>query len=174
MEVSILGKNSIKIRGKHSGVMVDPGIEISKTTADAVLTLDFNEFSSTSKIVDFRVVINGPGEYEVGGIKISAASFLNKNVYSLNVDSIRILLGKTSVIEKSPESDYKMLILNTDSKIDSSVLASFEPRVVILYGENSKEVAKSLGKENISVCSRFLIAGDKLPQETEVVMLENK
>jgi len=173
MEVALLDKTSLRIKSKHTNFVVDPFEKLSKISTDAVLILSGDNID-LSKVTDYRVVIKSPGEYEVGGIKISAIDLDGATVYGLTVDSVDILLAKTSSVTKISEKlkEYQIAIFNVDSEINQTVVTALEPRVVILYGEKATAAAKALGKEDAQVLQKFSAGEDKLPVEMQVVVLK--
>lgn len=172
MEVALLDKTSLRIKSKHTNFVVDPSEKLPKTSADAIIILS-GDSVNLSKITDYRVVIKSPGEYEVGGIKISAIDIEGSTAYGLTVDNIDLLLAKTSSITKVSEKlmEYQIAIFNVDSEINQTVVTALEPRAVILYGEKANDAAKALGKEDAQVLQKFSVFEDKLPEEMQVVVL---
>ena len=171
MDISILSKNSIRIRSKHAALVVDPTEDLAKTNADGIILLSNSNFD-IGRILDYRIVIEGAGEYEVGGVKISVENRGEGFVYSLLVDGIKIVLGKISVIGKIQDSANAcdIALLNADSDLKTTI-TSLEPKVVILYGDKKLDGVKLLGKEGIPAVQKFTITKDKLPTEMEVILL---
>ncbi len=173
VDVSILSKNSIKIKGKSASFVIDPVEEIQKIAADAVVFLKYNENESgASRVTDFRAILKGFGEYEVGGVRILATQSDENLLYALSIDGISIFLARTSGLAKIQEvGEYNILVLNVDSDFKDPMVTSFSPKIVILYGEKASDAAKMLGKE-ASKSQKFSISVDKLPLEMEVIILE--
>ncbi len=71
MDISIIGNQSIKLKGKQATFIVDPTKEMPKTAADAIILLNGLENMDISRVTDSRITIQGAGGYEVGGVKIS-------------------------------------------------------------------------------------------------------
>ena len=88
MEIAILSKNSLRIKGKNAVLSVDP-----QDKQDASAALIFPQSSDSLNTDGAEVIIDGPGEYETGGIKITATKYDEDLVYSLTVDSVSILIG---------------------------------------------------------------------------------
>jgi hypothetical protein len=172
MEVTLLDKTSLRIKSKHTNFVVDPFDKLPKISTDAVIILSADTID-LSKVTDYRVVVKSPGEYEVGGVKISGIDVDGVTVYGLTVDNIDILLAKASSVTKVSEKlkEYDIAIFNVDSEINQTVVTALEPRVVVLYGEKANEAAKALGKENVEKLQKFTAAKDKLPEEMQVVVL---
>lgn len=171
MDVTLLDKTSLKIKSKYANFIVDPFENLSKISSDAIIVL--SDKTDISRVIDYRVVIKAPGEYEVGGIKISGIDLEGSTVYGLTIDGIDVLLAKTSSISKISEKlkEYEIAILNVDSEINQSVVTALEPRIVVLYGEKAKESAKAMGKESVEVLQKFSAVEGKLPEEMQIVVL---
>ncbi|HSW47599.1 MAG TPA: hypothetical protein VLG67_00820 [Candidatus Saccharimonadales bacterium] len=169
MEISILSKSSIRIKGKSSVLSVDP---TQKTECNAVILLA-NETSGV-KINDEDVVFNGPGEYEAGGVKITGYRVESDLAFSINIDSINLTLGKLSTLSKFQNKlkEANILVVNCNELIDASFLTSMASSVIIFYGEKAAEVGKAIGAENVKNLSKYATTIDKLPAEVETVILE--
>jgi hypothetical protein len=172
MDIQIFGPDSLKIKSKKTTLAVDPKSSIQKFEADAILLLDKN--SDTTRINDFRVIINAEGEYEISGLKISGVASQDNTIFTIISENVPTLIAKASSLGKiSSEKigEYKILIVNADSDLDQGRITAMEPRIVILYGEKAKEVAKTLGKEGAAVSSKITVSEDKLPEEMDVLIL---
>lgn len=172
VDVSVLSKDSIKIKGKNSSFVIDPMAQIQKVSADAVVFLkDMEERPAIERVTDYRVIIKGVGEYEVAGTRILGTKSDGNFLYSLSVDGISILLARTCGLAKTQEAgDYNILILNVDCDFKDTMVTSFSPSAVILYGEKAADAVGMLG-EKASKSQKFSVASDKLPLEMEVVIL---
>lgn len=173
VDVLTLDKNSIKIRGKSSSFVINPKPKIPKVGADAVILLgETAEEEGVLRVVDHRVVIKGAGEYEVAGTRIIGTTISGNFLYSLSIDNISVFIARTSALSKTQEAgDYNVLILNVDSDFKDTMVTAFSPNAVLLFGEKASDALKMLGKE-VSRSQKFSIVVDKLPSETEVVLLE--
>lgn len=174
MDVVFLGGKTLRIKGKNGAIVVNPTSSISKTEADAiVLSSNFPDFSDV-KVEGSRITIKGPGEYELGGIKISAISRNNDSINIVDVDNVKILLGDGLAIEKNHEKTegFDIAVINADNEFDYSIISSLEPKVLIVYGEKKNQVLKSLGKEDAPKSSKFSTTFEKLPSEMQVVSFE--
>ena len=176
MEITYFPKNCIKIKGKHSALVVDP-IKSVKTSAPAVVLL--NTVKDTASLLsselekESRVVIVGPGEYEVSGLKITGSRYEgDETVYTVLIDNIEILLTKGSVLEKvhTKVKEHQIVICNANTMVSGSSILAVSPKLVILYGEKAKEVASQMGK-TLKPVNKLSVTGDKIPLEVEVVLL---
>lgn len=158
MDITWLGHSCFKIKGKQATVITDPfspslGYPMSKTTADIVTVSHSHPgHSYTEGISGTHKIINGPGEYEVGGVLfIGLETFHDsekgkksgKNtVYLMEVDEISIChlgdLGHTlnaEQLEEMGKVDILLAPVGGLSTINASGAAEavrqFEPRIVI-------------------------------------------
>lgn len=77
MEISYIGHSSFRIKSKKTVIVTDPfdpamvGLKNPKVEADIVtVSHDHHDHNFLGAVKNYRKVINGPGEYEVGGISI--------------------------------------------------------------------------------------------------------
>lgn len=174
MDIVFLGGKTLKIKGKNAAFVVNPTSSIGKTEADAILISgNFIDFSDL-KVQSSRITIKGAGEYELGGIKISAISKDGDLINIVDVDNVKILLGDGLAIEKNHEKTegFDIAVINADNEFDYSIISSLEPKVLIVYGEKKNLVLKSLGKEDTVKSSKFSTTFEKLPSEMQVVSFE--
>lgn len=171
MDISIIGKNSIKVKGKEATFIIDPGREMPKTPADAVILLNGNENVDISKVADSRIIISGPGGYEIGGAKVSGTTTAKGTLYRLFIDGITIILGRASETKAEGFSSCQVLVINTDTEFSESFVTSLEPKIVAVYGDKKTESAKTIGAENVQTMTKLTTTKDKLPEKMEVVVL---
>ena len=172
MDVQTLGEGSLKIKRKKTTLAIDPATSIQKFDADAILLTGIE--GDINRVTNYRVIIDGVGEYEVSGLKIVGIKAEDGLVFSLISENVRTLVGKVSSLKQiSAEKigDYQVVIINADTDASESMITAMEPSIVVLYGLKAKETAKALGKEAVSVQSKISFAEDKLPEETQVLVL---
>lgn len=171
MDISIVGKNSIKLKGKRVCFIVDPSKEIPKTSADAIILLNGQENMDISRVTDSRIIINGAGGYEISGTKVSGTTTSKGTLYRISMDEIIIIVGRAAETKEEGFNACQVAIVNAESDFNESFVTTLEPKMVLLYGEKSKEEAKALGAENISSSPKISITKDKLPEKMETVVL---
>lgn len=172
MDVTLLDKATIKIKGKKTGLIVDPTDKTPKTPADAILLL--NKEGDTKRVEGFRLIVNDDGEYEVGGVKITGTSALDSGIsYDVNVDGTRMILAKTSTLEKLSDkaNEAEVALLNVDSLLNEAVIASLEAKTIILYGDKADEGLKALGKKDLTPFKKVTVGKEKLPEDGETQIL---
>ena len=173
MEIALVSSSCIKLRGKQASLVIHPDAS-AKTAADGVLVFDTTPIND-SKIEGSRLTVQGIGEYEVGGIKISAGG--NKEagfIYTVKIDGLEVLIAKTGALEKEQDKlkESDVMVLRCDGSINQSVIPAISPKLLVLFGEKCEEIVKSLGKENSTPVSKVQVTADKLPIEMEVTVLE--
>lgn len=183
MEIWHIGHSCFKIKGKGITLITDPfdpemvGLKFPQIEADIVTISHNHEDHNRAGLIEGSpVVIFGPGEYEVKGVKIIGIQSFhdNKNgeergkntVFQINIDGISLVhlgdLGQklaTEKIEKIQDPDVLFLPVGGNYTIDPKqaveVLAQFEPAIVIPM-HYLDEKAKNSGIEGLLPVSQFL------------------
>lgn len=204
MDIYFLGLTSVRLRGRKTTIVIDPfdkeslQAQLSKETkgdlaavrqvqfepvaADAILRTHRNsQQAGLSKVSGFRVVIEGPGEYEVGGVGIIGIQLGQVTTYCVKMDGIVLLhlgsLTKTptdSDLDKYPNIDVVFVPVGHGP---ADFIAKLEPKIVIPINFTKgiettvTSFAGEFGKEGIRPQSRLSLTKEKLPQELEVVWL---
>lgn len=172
VDISIVEKNSIRLKGKSISFVVDPSGVMPKTSADAVILLSGIRNMDISRVADSRLVIGGAGEYEVNGAKISGTATPKGILYKLSIDGVAIILGRTTELKAEGFSNCQIAIINADEEFNESFVTALEPKIIVVYGDKKEECAKKLGLENIVSVPKITILKDKLPEKMEVVVLD--
>lgn len=186
MEIALLSKKSLRLKGKKSTLVVDV-LDTKKTEANAFLFLTENSLESNAD--KEALTISGPGDYEVSGTKIAVAPGVD-SVYEMVIDGIKIVLAKASALLhiKDKIDEQNIVIVYANETIDQSALTNAAPSVVVCYGEKAEEISRQLGKgrrsseeesknegENndavIKSVDKFSVILEKLPAELQVVLL---
>ena len=158
MEITYIGHSCFKIKGKNLTLVIDPydpkiGYKLPKLSCDVLLvTHDHFDHNNIAGVSDYRLLIDGPGEYEVGGVFIYGRSVYydekqgaergRTTFYLLTVDGVDILhlgdLGhelSQEDLEKIPNVDVLMIPVGGKYTIDaekaSKVISALEPSYVI-------------------------------------------
>jgi hypothetical protein len=172
VDIAILGENSLRLKGKKVAFIVDPEKGMPKTSADAVILLnDGNNNVDISRVTDSRLIITGPGSYEVGGIKVSGLKTPKGIVYRILIDDITTILGSSTDTKVEGYDVCQVAIVNTTNDFSESYVTALEPKITVLYGDKKDESAKKLGAENVSTVTKITILKDKLPEEMEIAVL---
>lgn len=168
MEVTLLDRNSVKIKGKKASLIVDPKSTTPKTVADAILLTD-KEFDP-KRVEEYRLVVEEDGEYEVGAIKITGVG----KIYNINVDNVQVILAKSSSLKKFSDAanEAEIALVNVDSDLNEGIIAALEAKAVLLYGEKAQEGLKALGKQDLSPIRKYSPGKEATIQEdTQILWL---
>ena len=205
-DLQYLGRASVRLRGKEGTVITDPfprsdGLDIGKPVVH-VVTLSSDDpqrsYTEAVKPVAERVfVVDGPGEYEVGGVMINGvrtyrdgargAERGRNTVYVIHLDELAFChlgdLGhdlNTQQLDEIGRVDVLFVpaysILTPDKLTE--VISEIEPRVVVpLYDEPAQldRLAHELGLKEWESLEKLNVTSASLPaegEETRVVIMQ--
>lgn len=170
MDIASLPKASLRIKGKHSSIIVNPPSK--KHDGNAALFTNSPSMQSYFSVHD-GVILASPGEYEIGGLKIRGTKTDGQTTFSLLVDGVEVLLGRLSALEKahSKLQEHDIVVVDVDTSLDPSFITSLAAHAVLFFGANAKEVVDSFIKENVKHQQKFVTTREKLPQEVETILL---
>ena len=170
MDVSVLPGDALKIKGKQALFYVNASEKVSD--ANAVVYLTGNHVKPDSEAV---VVIDGPGDYEIGGVKLSGIRSGEDIVYSFIFDGINIMIGKIAPIEKIQhkvkEHDVVIIAPDEQSPTNASFVTGLATNYLVAVGKDGKKLVDSFGVENPVTTTKLSMTKDKLPQEMQTVLL---
>ncbi len=129
MQVSYTANNAIELKSKNASVTLDNGVRVGDQQ------------------------ISGPGEYDVQGVQVEAASYAGGVAYFIRVEDL--VTAYVTKIDASASkldgiSDAAILVLDvrSDDSADSvkSLIKSVEPSYVFITGAGAtRELAMQLG-----------------------------
>jgi L-ascorbate metabolism protein UlaG (beta-lactamase superfamily) len=107
MDITYLGHSSFKLRGKTASLITDPfdpkvvGLKYPSNEADIVTVSHNHPDHNQSQIIkNVRMVVEGPGEYEISGISIIGIPSFHDNkkgeerglntIYVFEIDGLRV------------------------------------------------------------------------------------
>lgn len=167
MEIALLQKTGLRIKGKTATFVINPH---DVAGANAALVLDDSvDPASTEE----SVVLNGPGEYEIGGVKISGTRGDKGVLYSLAIDGMDVLIGKIETLSAMQHKlkEHNIVISLCNEPANASFLTSLAINVVLFYGDKAAETAQGFEKDNLQTMSKYTTAAGKLPAEVETILL---
>lgn len=170
MEIALLAHNGLKIKEKNVTFAIDAH---EKGSYAAVFAL---QKSADELLIDPETVaISGPGEYEIGGVKISGTSSGTTVIYSIRIGSLSLLLGTALSLEKMQQKlkEHDVVVVANKEGQDISFVTALASNVVILYGEKAAEAGKALSGDAVKQMTKYAITRDKLPVELETVVLQS-
>ncbi|HEY8475698.1 MAG TPA: MBL fold metallo-hydrolase [Chloroflexota bacterium] len=158
MEIVWLGHACFRLRGKEATVVTDPyakslGIGMPRVTADIVtVSHDDPHHNHVAGVAGSPKVVDGPGEYEIGGVAITGVrtyrdkqkgATRGKNTsYLIHIDELKVChlgdlghLLSADQIDVLKEVDVLLLPVGGHCTIGASeaaeVISQLEPRIVI-------------------------------------------
>lgn len=167
MEIALVNKTSLRIKGKSVTFVLNPH---EKGPFDAALLLD----DALEYLNDETVVLQGPGDYEIGGVKIvGTRGGENGLIYSMNIDGMEVLAGKIETLAAMQHKlkEHNIVIGLCNEQADAAFLTSLTTNVVVFYGDKGSETAQGFAKENLKQMNKYSVAMGKLPTEVETILL---
>ncbi|MFA6007444.1 MAG: hypothetical protein WC784_02235 [Candidatus Shapirobacteria bacterium] len=182
MEIKYIGDNSIYIKGKKENVWINPTQSDFSSKNESGRICIFTEkernFVKLGEEAE-KVVICGPGEYEVGGVEISGIN----SMYSLTVDGIKIVtVGKLEgeisdrKKEKLEEADVLLLEMSTNS-VEIAKKSAANYLVPVNYEKEEKELKiflDAFDKESLEKIESLKVDRENLPEGVEVILLKTR
>ena len=150
MEVSKIANSGIRVKSKNTTFIVDP-ID-GKIDGDVVILYekpqDYSKFSG-------KLVIDSPGEYEIGGVSIKGEKVRDSLAFDFLEDGQKLVIISSPDITKDIETeDSKVVLVHLTKKLDDETLSSVQSEVVSFYGAEEflpqgKETLKRVDKINL-------------------------
>lgn len=161
MEIVYGGKASFTLRGEKT-------VTVDGSGGDIAL--------HTMRQKNAGLKINGPGEYEVGGVLITSMEKDGTLLHAIVLDDVNIahIGGRgVSLTERELAACGRvdvLLVESSDARSAGALVADLAPRVVIPFGPNAAAVAASSGVKNAEPQPRFSWNGISAPPR--VVLLK--
>lgn len=180
MDVTLLNTHALKIKGKRSTLAVDYMEKKENVEFHAQLLL--KDLTNTDIKTNSDVpVIQGPGEYEISGTKITVIRKGNSLFYEMYIDTIPVLLTTTEALStvKEEMDEYKLVILYANTMLEQSTLTRLQPSLIACYGEYANDIVdlltKGSGEEGstpeIKPVEKFSTTLEKLSGAMQVILL---
>lgn len=182
MEIKYFDFGKIYLKGKKENVWINPGkdeFEGKNGEARVVIFTDIQKNFVRLGEEKGKVIINGPGEYEVGGVEISGVNAM----YALTLDGIKIVVvGKIEgeITEKKKEKleEADVLLLGMgETAVDIAKKSAANYIVPIDYENEEKELKvfmDAFDSENLQPIDVLKVDKDNLPEGVEVILLKTK
>ena len=180
MEIKYFNQGKIYLKGKNENVWINPDKnDFESKSYEARIVIYTEKERNIIKLGEEgnRVIISGPGEYEIGGVEINGIN----SMYVLGIDGIKVvIMGKNEEEisekkkEKLEEADVLMVSINAGSAgIAKKSAANY---VVPIDFEDKKEELKQFlddfDRENLESVESLKVDKDNLPEAMEVVLLK--
>jgi hypothetical protein len=158
MEIMYAGSDSFLIKGEQT-VAINP----VEKTSEANIVLRTDRKRST------KLIVNGPGEYEIGGVLIASIASGDRMLHAVEVDGINIvhLVGyEKRLSEQDLETIGKvdvLLVGASDARLAQTAVSDLIPRVIIPFGPHAAEICAASGVKDAAAQSKFTWNGATTP-----------
>ncbi|HLD51249.1 MAG TPA: MBL fold metallo-hydrolase [Patescibacteria group bacterium] len=170
VEINFINHSCFKIKGKEVSLIVDPydpeqtGYKMPKLDCDILLTThEHFDHNYKDAISGYKLLIDGAGEYEVGGVFIQGIEVFHDNengakrgkstLYVIEIDDFTIMhcgdLGhelSKETLEHIPDIDVLLIPVGGTYTIDAEaaakIISSIEPGFVVPMHYQTSEVTK--------------------------------
>lgn len=202
IEITYFGRNCFRIKGRDGSVITDPcppesGFTIGKQSSE-IVTLSRHEepgYSYTEGIGGTPMVLDAPGEYEIGGILVTGIANNRpdgtRNVmFITEIDGIRVgHLGLASNVSLEDFKGIDVLLLPVGGangltpNLAADLMTKVDPRIAIPMNYRTGletlelEPLESFLKETGSrpePLAKISVSRNSLPQDLTVMVLEPK
>ena len=170
MEISVLPGNGLKIRNKQGVIAINPQGKLDQF--NGVVRIG-SQSTGSSVIEDGVITIDGPGDYEVAGFKITGTRNKSATLYTFLVDNVEVLIGSIQALSDAHQKlkEHHLLVIDADQNTDASFATGLASKAVLLYGDKASEVVHTFAKEGVKEQSKYQATLEKLPPEMETVLL---
>lgn len=183
MDIRYHGKQSIAIKVKDLGILVGDNINDDKKNEYRVCIVKPGDNAvDFGSVANGKLLIDGVGEYEAGGVEINGIKYGKDGImYLLVVDGYRVgvffkngqveevcdkvvSLDILIILDKMEESEKKMLTLAEKTGTNFIILVGLK--------EDNKNLLDVFDREDIEAVPKFSIKpGEELTEGMEVVLL---
>lgn len=180
MDITYLGGDTVKLAGKNLNVICDPAqsTAASKSLAKANVVSWSTDGLTHPNSVDDAMVLDLPGEYEVGGAMITGVATGETTMFAFNIDGVNVVVtgpveGELSAERLEALGKVDALVIRVaDHAAAVALVAKLEPAYVVPVGYDKTPEAflKEMGV-NPEPMAKLKLSPRDLPTETQVVVL---
>ncbi|MEK7571304.1 MAG: hypothetical protein AAB553_03435 [Patescibacteria group bacterium] len=168
MEIIALGSEGVRLKGKQAVFSVNATDKAANGTflfAPAMQAVIDNEDS---------IVLSGPGDYELRGVKITGIRGGDTTVYSMILDGVSIAVGNLQAIQslQTKLKEQNIIIAYCTTEENASFLTSLASNALVFYGPKAATVNQVFPKEKSQTIAKYQTTLEKLPLEMETIVLE--
>lgn len=208
MELVWIGHSCFRLRGRDAAVLTDPcarasGYSLGKVTADVVTVSNSHpHHAAIDEVGTNPTVLNGPGEYEVGGVLVtgvrthphqSAERNPRNTAYIITIDDVTVChlgdlasLLTTEQIELMKDVDVLLVPVGGHCTIGPAeaveVISQVEPKLVLPMHyatevstselEGVDRFLREMGLAQVEPQPRLNVTRSSLPAEPTVMLLQ--
>jgi L-ascorbate metabolism protein UlaG (beta-lactamase superfamily) len=205
VEITWLGRNCFRIRGREGVVITDPpppssGYKLGKPAAEVVTLSNRDDpgYSAVDAVAGEPIVLDAPGEYEIGGILVEGVPTKRPDggrntIFVCELDGIRVghlgLLSTAPSTELMEQLKVEILLLPVGAgnslagRAAQDVMTAIDPNIAIPMNyktelekmdlEPLERFVKETGSK-VEPQPRLQISKSALPSDLTVVVLQPK
>lgn len=188
MEIKLINQNTIFLKGKKESVLIDPdektaGLSKYQSRVIVLTARDDDSFGWQSD----KVVIRGPGEYEIGGVEYTGLNGGGRDVvYLIRIDGVCVaIIGNLSEtlsdkkVAKVENADVLLSSIKIKDDINAKNVLDWAKKWGVNYlvpmkydDESLKKFLDAADEENLEAVEKLSVEKDNLPDGMEVVVLK--
>ncbi|HOR02058.1 MAG TPA: MBL fold metallo-hydrolase [Candidatus Woesebacteria bacterium] len=189
MEIKLFGDKTIFLKGKKESVLVNPSEkEVVGNKINARIVIYSHQDLNQPGIEGERIIINGSGEYEIGGVEVSGIGVEDdKTIYVVTIDGFRLVVIaelaeelSEKKIEKVDEADIMLTTIKVGEKVNFKLLRDWAKKWGVNYliplSEETESIKRFLDDADeeglVESESLKLDKVDDLPDGFEVKLLK--
>ena len=189
MEIRCIDGKTVLLKGKKESVLINPTKEVvgGNKGQSRIIVITSKKRDSLNLIEGDRVILRGPGEYEIGGIEILGISAGGgETVYVINVDGVIVgVLGDVTEVL----SDKKIERINAvdvllapvgEGIVGGKTVLSWAKKWGVNYllpvvdsteNEEMKKFLDEVDREDLQPIESLKVEKENLPEGLEVVWI---
>lgn len=188
MDIKKINENSILLKGKKENVLINPSAEMIKDNKfQSRIFVFLSKDSGFVDLQDNKLMINGPGEYEVGGVEILGfKGGVSETLYTINMEGVLVcVVGDIEEalsdkrIEKIDNVDVLIVSIKDRKDVSNKMIIDWAKKWGVNYlipiNYNDEELKKALDDmdmEGLEPIDSLKVEKENLPDGMEVVVLK--
>lgn len=189
MEIRFLGNQTIYIKGRKESVLINPAEKTGSSKLNSRIIAFTNKDFDNLGLSTEKVILRGPGEYEIGGIEVQGINGGNGDtIYVFTVDGVTVgVFGelKEALSDKKQEKisslDTMLISIKKNESISDKLILDWAKKwganylIPVGFDEPNEDLIRFLdkadteGKEGVEFLK---VEKDELPDGMEVVVLK--
>jgi len=186
MEIRMLDKKTISLKGKKENVLINPEEAFLKKELSRIVLYTSDKFGHGA-LLGNKILIQGAGEYEVGGVEIYGYNAEDGNtVYVVQVDGVKlVVLGglnkplSDKKVEKIDSADVLITPTKMENGLSFKLIKDWAKKWGINYlvpvgddDESLKEFLDAADEEGLEPVDLLKIEQSDLPDGLEIKLLK--
>jgi hypothetical protein len=165
MEVALVSDQCVRIKTKKAQFLTPVGGKFEKEE-DVVLRFEKTRQEGSLHVFD------GPGEYEVSGVKLTGLGKTEVTGYLSKIEGMDVVICRSSSITrlKDQVSDVQICIIDAHTPLGTADVANLNPKIVVVFGEHAAAYAHTISTE-ITPTAKVSLTKDKISDELQVILL---